>query len=177
MPDPQYFGYASWYGPGFHGKKTASGEIYDQNGMSAAHRTLPFGTTVQVTNTQTKQTVTVRINDRGPFVKGRVIDVSQAAADELGLLKNGTAPVEIAVLGRTDASERYYVQVGSFRDPDNASRMLGDLQRRVPGRSAAVVRQDDLSRVWVGPVEAESDAVNLVEQLERAGYSAFVLRR
>ncbi len=91
-------GVASWYGGKFHGRKTASGERYNQNGMTAAHKTLPFGTRVQVTNTRTGNSVVVRINDRGPFVKGRVIDLSRAAASQLGV--NGVAPVRLTVLGR-----------------------------------------------------------------------------
>ncbi len=91
-------GIASWYGGKFHGRKTASGERYNQNGMTAAHKTLPFGTRVQVTNTRTGNSVIVRINDRGPFVKGRVIDLSRAAAGQLGV--NGLAPVRLTVLGR-----------------------------------------------------------------------------
>ncbi len=90
-------GIASWYGGKFHGRKTASGETYNQNALTAAHRTLPFGTRVRVTGANGKSVV-VRINDRGPFVGGRVIDLSRAAANSLGI--NGLGRVKIAVLGR-----------------------------------------------------------------------------
>ena len=90
-------GVASWYGGKFHGRKTASGETYNQNALTAAHRTLPFGTRVRVTSASGKSVV-VRINDRGPFVGGRVIDLSRAAASSLGI--NGLGRVKIAVLGR-----------------------------------------------------------------------------
>lgn len=93
-------GRASWYGPGFHGKRTANGERFNQNAMTAAHRTLPFGTKVKVTNLHNGRSVVVRINDRGPFSRGRVIDLSKAAASVIGLFQSGTAPVRIQVLGR-----------------------------------------------------------------------------
>ncbi len=91
-------GVASWYGPGFHGKLTANGERYNMNAMTAAHRTLPFGTRVQVTNLANGRTVALRINDRGPFVNGRIIDVSRHGADHLGLLPTGTARVRVVAL-------------------------------------------------------------------------------
>lgn len=93
-------GIASWYGPGFHGNRSASGEVFNQNAMTAAHRSLPFGTQVRVTNLRTGRSVVVRINDRGPFSRGRVIDLSAAAARVIGLLSSGTAPVRLDVIGR-----------------------------------------------------------------------------
>ena len=86
-------GTASWYGPGFHGRKSASGETYNQNAMTAAHKTLPFGTKLKVTNQKTGKSVTVKINDRGPYVGSRVIDLSKAAASQLGIVKAGTGKV------------------------------------------------------------------------------------
>ncbi|QHE84121.1 septal ring lytic transglycosylase RlpA family protein [Hydrogenophaga sp. BPS33] len=86
-------GMASWYGAQFHGRRTASGEAFDQNELTAAHKTLPFGTLVRVRHARTGKEVTVRINDRGPFTKGRVIDLSRAAASALGLIQTGVAPV------------------------------------------------------------------------------------
>ena len=91
-------GVASWYGPGFHGRRSASGEVYNQNAMTAAHRNLPFGTNVQVTNLNNGRSVIVRITDRGPFVRGRVIDLSAAAARVLGVMQSGVAPVQLNVL-------------------------------------------------------------------------------
>lgn len=96
----QLRGLASWYGPGFDGNRSASGEIYRQNRMTAAHRSLPFGTKVRVTNLKNGRSVVVRINDRGPFIRGRVIDLSVAAAKALGFMKSGVAPVRIDVLGK-----------------------------------------------------------------------------
>lgn len=91
-------GWASWYGPGFHGNRSASGEIYNQNALTAAHRSLPFGTKVRVINTRTGSSVVVRINDRGPYVGGRIIDLSAAAARIVGVMKTGVAPVRVEVL-------------------------------------------------------------------------------
>lgn len=91
-------GAASWYGPGFHGRLTANGEIYDQNGMTAAHKTLPFGTQVRVTDPASGRSVVVRINDRGPYVGRRVIDLSRGAASALGMIDRGVAQVTIEVL-------------------------------------------------------------------------------
>lgn len=91
-------GVASWYGPGFHGRTTANGERYDMNGMTAAHKSLKFGTKVKVTNANNGKSVVVRINDRGPFVGGRVIDLSKGAATAIDMIGSGTAKVSIEIL-------------------------------------------------------------------------------
>ncbi|MWV15560.1 septal ring lytic transglycosylase RlpA family protein [Pseudomonas sp. L-22-4S-12] len=99
--DPQGYraeGQASWYGAKHHGRKTASGERFDQNALTAAHRQLPFGTRVKVTNLRNGKQVAVRINDRGPYSRGRLIDVSRAAAEQLDMLRQGVAPVRIEAL-------------------------------------------------------------------------------
>ena len=95
--DPAFrqVGVASWYGPGFHGRRTASGERFDQNDLTAAHRNLPLGSEVRVTNLENGRSVTVEINDRGPYVKNRVLDLSKAAARRLGIIENGVAKVRI----------------------------------------------------------------------------------
>jgi rare lipoprotein A len=91
-------GIASWYGPGFHGKRTANGEIYDMHGISAAHKTLPFGSIVQVVEIETGRSVVVPINDRGPFIEGRIIDLSKGAATELGIVEKGITRVGLRIL-------------------------------------------------------------------------------
>jgi len=91
-------GIASWYGPGFDGNRTANGEIYDMNGISAAHKTLPFGTIVRVVELDTGRSIVVRINDRGPFVEGRIIDLSKGAAEELGIVDKGITRVGLRIL-------------------------------------------------------------------------------
>lgn len=92
-------GKASWYGPGFHGRKTASGERFNQNAYTAAHRTHAFGTTLCVENAANGRSVAVRVNDRGPFSRGRIVDVSKRAARDLGMIRSGTAPVRVSVVG------------------------------------------------------------------------------
>lgn len=92
-------GKASWYGPGFHGRTTANGERYNMHAMTAAHRTLPFGTKVRVKNLRNGRSAVLRINDRGPFIRGRVIDVSKTAAGKLGMIRSGTARVKVEVVG------------------------------------------------------------------------------
>ena len=101
-PYPTEFGIASWYGPGFHGRQTASGVLYNQNLMVAAHKTLPFGTVARVTNLENGLQVEVCVVDRGPYVKGRVIDLSSSAAKALGIKGKGTARVRIEDLGVVD---------------------------------------------------------------------------
>ena len=98
-------GVASWYGPGFHGRRTASGERYNQRELTAAHKTLPFGTSIRVTNVDNGKSVVVRITDRGPFVRGRVIDLSRAAAEAIGMMGAGTAKVELSTLEMADNEE------------------------------------------------------------------------
>ena len=94
-----YSGQASWYGPGFDGRRTANGEVYNSNLLTAAHRSLPFGTKVRVTNMNNGRSVVVRINDRGPFSKGRIIDLSAGAARTINMINSGVAPVKVEVLG------------------------------------------------------------------------------
>jgi len=91
-------GIASWYGPGFHGNLTANGETYDMYGVSAAHKTLPFGTIVRVIELDTRRSMVVRINDRGPFVEGRIIDLSKGAAEELGIVDKGITKVGLRII-------------------------------------------------------------------------------
>jgi rare lipoprotein A len=98
VPGASQIGVASWYGPGFHGRRTANGEVYDQYGMTAAHRTLPHGTWVEVTNLTNDRSVRVRINDRGPYVDDRIIDLSYTAAQRLDMVRSGIAPVRVEVV-------------------------------------------------------------------------------
>jgi rare lipoprotein A len=136
-------GVASWYGKDFHGKKTSNGEIYDMHAMTAAHKTLPLGVFVKVRNKENGQETLVRVNDRGPFVKNRIIDLSYAAAKKLGVDIKGTAPVRIEALGyrasgasgenykepETYDSGNYSVQVGAFKDQQNAKRLSEDMKK------------------------------------------------
>jgi len=125
-------GMASWYGPGFHGKLTANGEIYNQYDMTAAHRSLPLGTRAMVTNLRTGQAVEVRINDRGPFVEGRIIDLSLGAAKSIGVYGPGVVTVRLEVISAPTRvlSVLYAVQVGSYTDAAKAATFKQYLTRR-----------------------------------------------
>ncbi len=127
-------GLASWYGPGFHGRPTSSSEIYNMHDMTAAHPTLPFGTWVMVTNLENDRTAVLRINDRGPFVKGRIIDLSRAAASVLGMIGPGTARVRLEVLAgyheSASSPPRFLAQVGSFSIQENAYALKRRLEPR-----------------------------------------------
>ena len=132
-PTPQVVGMASWYGPGFHGHKTAAGSIYDQKELTAASIAFPLGSRVMVTNLDNGLSVEVTITDRGPFLKGRKIDLSQKAARMIGMLGNGTARVRISLISKPAGSRevgaplRYFVQVGSFFEQQNAERLRSKL--------------------------------------------------
>jgi rare lipoprotein A len=140
-PDSVATGEASWYGEPYHGRPTASGEIYDKNKLTAAHRTLPFDTWVRVENELNGLEVDVRINDRGPFVTGRIVDLSEAAAREIDMLGDGVVPVSVRVVRESPdaASERpeqhvfYVVQVGAFREESRAHELRRELERRYTG--------------------------------------------
>lgn len=169
-------GIASWYGPGFDGRRTASGERYKRNAMTAAHRSLPFGTRVQVKNVENGAMVVVKINDRGPFTRGRLIDLSYQAARELGVSISGTAAVEVAVLGpeSNDPPEtRYTVQVGVFSDPDYAVLLHRELKRTYP--EAYVHSDGTWNRVQVGLFTDRDNAEDLRRELAAMGMSAIVV--
>ncbi len=170
-------GYASWYGKDFHGKKTASGEPYNMYALTAAHRSAPFGTMLRVTNLSSGQATSVRVNDRGPFVKGRIIDLSLTAAREINVLGSGTAKVRLEVIGKESSNEAYFVQVGSFKEAANADRLRQDLRGRFSNVSCRIEEAENLHRVWLGPVASEDEVTQLVNRLRAAGYSALILRR
>lgn len=143
-------GIASWYGRPFHGRQTASGETYDMDAATAAHPFLPFGTVIRVENLVSGATTTLRINDRGPFVGGRVLDVSRRGARELELLGPGTGPVRITVLEAPAPRRCWEVQIGAFRERGNALAALSRLEeRQIRGR----VQEggDGVFRVLAGP--------------------------
>ncbi|HVW70074.1 MAG TPA: septal ring lytic transglycosylase RlpA family protein [Steroidobacteraceae bacterium] len=177
-------GVASWYGPTFHGINTSSGEPYDMYGMTAAHKTLPLPTYARVTNLRNGRSITVRINDRGPFVSNRLIDLSYTAAAKLDMLREGTTLVEVRALtpGKPDnltrASESppptLYVQVGAFANQNNAQRAIRTLQ--AAGLDTAFIappanEKPLLYRVRVGPVNNVADFDQLAAKLASLGYS------
>jgi rare lipoprotein A len=153
-PGWEQTGLASWYGAPFHGRITASGERYDQEGMTAAHKFLPFGTWVRVENLENDRTIRVRITDRGPFVEGRIIDLSRAAARDLDLIGPGTGRVRITVV---DVSGCHAVQVASFAERERA------LERRAALEEAGTPAflesgPDGNTRVLLGPYPSRAAA-------------------
>lgn len=174
-------GVASWYGPGFHAARTATGETYDMYGMTAAHKTLPLPAYAQVTNLRNGRSVVVRVNDRGPFKDGRIIDLSYTAASKLDILRDGTAFVEVRAL--TAGAEApsspaaapaaaLFVQAGAFGSEANASQVLAQLRSR--GFDKSFVRRDQLNgqtlfRVRVGPIPSVAAFDRLVVQLRKLG--------
>jgi rare lipoprotein A len=126
-------GMASWYGPPYHNRQAADGSIYDQNAMTAAHRTLPMGSIVRVTNLSNNESVMVKITDRGPFIDGRIIDLSLAAAKAVDVYRPGTAKVRVEAFAPPEGSDpagRWCVQIGAFLDPADAVQLKNDLMRR-----------------------------------------------
>ena len=171
-------GTASWYGGEFHGRRTASREIYDMNDLTAAHNSLPMGTFVAVTNLNNGRSVVVRINDRGPFTKNRVIDLSYAAARAIDMIGTGTAPVRIEVL--TDISPplralRFCVQTGSFVERANAEAMRKELANQFTDVYISTFKtpQQVFYRVRI-PAEDRNAAEASARWLAERGYTAIV---
>ena len=182
-------GLASWYGPKFHGKPTANGEIFDQYALTAAHQTLPLPSKVRVTNLDNGRQLVVRVNDRGPFVGDRIIDLSRRSAQLLGVEKIGVAPVRLELLDsgphllaeplQRTAKEhvpvepviagRVYVQMGAFRIPDNAYRLARQVSA-FGDPSIQLSSDRQWHRVRFGPFASALEADMFVQRLERAGY-------
>jgi rare lipoprotein A len=194
QPIPQARGFeqegvASWYGREFHGRKTSSGETYDMYAITAAHKTLPLGTYVRVNNLSNGKTLDLRINDRGPFARGRIIDLSYAAAKNLGVVGPGTAPVKITALGAPDGqaagggaptytpvdyySGNFTFQVGAFAQRANAQRLVGKLNQHY--RNAHMTSYFDgqrtFYRVRVGRSDSLEQAVAYEQTLIRDGFA------
>jgi rare lipoprotein A len=174
-------GTASWYGIPFHGRRAANGEIFDMNSLVAAHRTLPFGSILRVTNLNNGRDVQVRVIDRGPFVGDRILDLARAAAVALDMIGSGTAPVRIELLsGPTPESGDFTVQVGAFADRGNAERLRDRLLARY---QPIFIQEYDVPtghfyRVFVGQVRSEDAAQQLAVQLKNsdAFQQTFVMR-
>jgi rare lipoprotein A len=178
-------GLASHYGKGFHGRKAADGERFSQNEMTAAHRRLPLGTKVLVENPDTGEQVEVKITDRGPYAdkKRRIIDLSQAAANSIGLVESGVAPVRVVVTeeaarqNKSPAEEvMYEVQVGAFADGDQAAAVLEQVQDWFP-QAYMAPRQGptgEYYRVRVGPFPTKAAAQHIAHRLQRGGHRVFL---
>ena len=175
-------GMASWYGPGFHGNKTANGERYDMHKLTAAHRTLPLGSVAVVHSLTSGRQVTVRINDRGPFARGRVLDLSLAGAQALGMVGNGTDQVELRVVDYTSRPEGMgvlRVQVGAFADLQNARALFAQVQRDfADGRIIQIdLPEGRRYRVQIGRFLTEPEAQMAAGRLDRTfSLQSFVVR-
>ena len=183
-------GIASWYGTKFHGRKTSSGEIYNMHGMTAAHKTLPLPVYVHVKNLDNGRSTVVRVNDRGPFIHGRIIDLSYAAARKLGVSGPGTANVKISVVKQGQSQPTsvvrtipliedlekdipLYIQMGSFSSEDNASNLMQDLHDS--NESSARISKLQTTgglfyRVRVGPLFDIDEANAIVKRLRGKGF-------
>ncbi|KPJ78963.1 MAG: hypothetical protein AMJ54_01395 [Deltaproteobacteria bacterium SG8_13] len=187
-------GVASWYGKKFHGRKTSNGETYDMYGISAAHKTLPFNTVVRVHNLDNGQSIDVRINDRGPFVRGRIIDLSYGAAKQVGLVGPGTAPVEIVALGairgpkELEQEKRKYIpvdyqqgvftfQIGAFRDRNNAENLRAKMDDKYQNAHITTYESPDgvFYRVRVGRFTTLDQARRGEEILIREGFDPIIV--
>jgi len=162
-------GVASWYGGIFQGRLTANGEIYDTYGYTCAHRTLPFGTVLEVTNLANDRSVRVRVNDRGPFVDDRIIDLTYAAARDLDMIRDGTAEVRLVAVDGGIPEVRFTVRVGAWSDLENAvihRRRLEDADLE----PTAVLGSDGITRIFFEDVE-EAEVYGLTQTLNTLGYT------
>ncbi len=180
-------GYASWYGKKFHGRPTASGEIYDMYKLTAAHKKLPLGTYVKVTNLSNGKSVIVKINDRGPYVRGRIIDLSYAAAKKIGMVKKGVQKVKIVAIKYPYYIKKYKnifayrkifsVQVGSYRFKNNAKIMMSTLKRftKKTFYRKVKINGDLYYRVYAGSYSSKKAAKRLLAKLLRNGFDGFIV--
>jgi rare lipoprotein A len=166
-------GFASWYGGKFHGRLTSSGEVFDTNDMTAAHRTLPFGTVVKVTNQDNGKSIQVKINDRGPFVEGRIIDLSRAAAERLDMVGKGVARVSLDIVEFVADRELYAVQVGAYALEKNADKARATLE------AAGFVVTIERNTLGVARVSARAiagrDLPDARKKLEGLGFSGYLV--
>ncbi|MDO5483334.1 MAG: septal ring lytic transglycosylase RlpA family protein [Desulfovibrionaceae bacterium] len=175
-------GVASWYGPGFHGKKTANGERFNQYAMTAAHKTLPLGTKVRVTHLSNGRSILVRVNDRGPFVDDRVIDLSRGAAQRLDMIGSGTARVRIQSLSggvpqideSGDISGPFYVQVGAFAQKVQA-RSLAQALQKAGHKGRLKYGSNNMWNVQIGPWTDSGSAQRILQAVRVLCPNAFVL--
>jgi len=172
-------GVASWYGPNFHGKKTANGETYNMHGLTAAHRTLPFNTVVRVQNLDNNKAVEVRINDRGPFAKNRIIDLSKKAAEKIDMIGPGTARVQLILVTQTSQdlpkdlkTQTFTIQIASFQSRKLAQEKSAEISGSRVER--AVVDRKKVFRVYYGSYQSKEEAKEKLRELKRKGVGGFV---
>lgn len=170
-------GLASWYGKEYHGQKTSSGETFNMYEFTAAHRTLPFGTIVEVFCYETKKSVKVKINDRGPFLPGRIIDLSYAAAKELGIVALGVSKVKIKSYGKSvieNKNENFnlIIQVGAFKIKENAEKLMQILKEKY--QKVYLEDFEDYKRVLIGPFTNEKEVENIYNSLLKEGFKPLI---
>jgi rare lipoprotein A len=178
-PAVQY-GIASWYGKDFHGKPTSSGEIYDMYQLTCAHNTFPLGTMVMVTHMENGKSVELKVNDRGPFVKDRIIDLSYAAAQIIGMYEKGTAYVKVETIGPVvEQVQRFTLQVGSFADEENALRLAEQLRKSFDNVQVTTMdtSTQKYHRVRIGQFETREEALGTAEKLSQMGFKVLVTSR
>jgi len=173
-------GIASWYGPPYHNRQGANGKVFDQNAMTAAHRTLPMGSLIVVTNQKTGQTATMRVTDRGPFVPGRLLDLSMASAKATGVYRAGLATVRIDVYETPhplDAGGRWCVQIGAFEHEHKAAKLRSELERKY--ETAQVIDFEGPTGYWVR-IRPQGDnreqAESIARKLRPAEGDAYLVR-
>lgn len=174
-------GVASWYGPGFHGKKTANGETYNQYAMTAAHKLLPLGTEVRVTRLDNGRSVLVRVNDRGPFVDDRIIDLSRAAASRLQMTGSGTARVRVqslagvpAIVKDGDIKGNIYIQAGAFGQKENARKLIASLTK-MGQKGRLVFGSNKMWNVQAGPWPDTDAAQKVLPIIRSVHANAFIV--
>lgn len=178
-------GIASWYGPGFHGKATARGDVYNQNDMTAAHQTLPLGSKVMVTNMENGRTAEVLVNDRGPFAKGRIIDLSYAAAQSIDMVGPGTALVRLDLLDSPVPLRAirpaldYTLQLGSFSQLENAQQLRDRVVKNFDSVMITPLQSKDTTyyRVHLGNFSNRTAAEEMARQISQAGYSVIIMEK
>jgi rare lipoprotein A len=174
------YGIASWYGTDFHGKPTSSGEIYDMYQLTCAHNTFALGTMVMVTHLENGRSVEVKVNDRGPFVKERIIDLSYTAARILGMWEKGTALVKVEGLGPLiEPNQPFTLQVGSFTDEANARALANQLRKSFENVHVATLETstEKYHRVRIGQFETREQALAMAEKLSQVGFKVLVTNR
>lgn len=169
-------GLASWYGKEYHGQKTSSGEIFNMYDFTAAHRTLPFGTIVEVFSYDTQKKVNVKINDRGPFLPKRIIDLSYSAAKSLGIINLGLSKVKIRAKGifelKKEKTLKLIIQIGAFKNKENAE----NLKEKLKSKYAKIYTEEsgEFRRVLIGPFSSEDEAGLVFEQLKKDGFTPII---
>ena len=179
-------GYATWYGKKYHGNKTSIGEVYDMYKMTAAHKTLPLPCYVKVTNLKNDKTVIVRVNDRGPFVKDRIIDLSYAAANRLEIIEKGSELVKVELIDLDEkvkvskVNKQIYIQAGLFSDEKNANNLIDKIKKlgTVTNENIKKIKNEDQFQVLIGPFKNNQNAKIKKDELSDNFFiNGFIVKR